>query len=420
MLEIKAPPVRLIDCMRKHLSVRLNALMLSAIMSSPAGLMAQSVTESGGIALIQAEQSPQVLARAVGSVTYSWQASTSIAGYSGTGFMETTPLDGATVTSNWSNASPEMRYTVNFSRPGTYHVWLRGFAETADDTAVSVGINGVTASQPVLNVKTLNSWSWTNSGPSSSTPVSIEVPSAGNHNIHIWMHDSGFRLDRILLTQNPNYTPELTTDFWRNQNIYQIITDRFFNGDSGNDNLSPNFNPANGGQAHGGDFKGAERKLDYIKSLGATAVWISPVLLNANGDYHGYAATDFYQTDPRMGSLNELKSFIHAAHQRGILVVNDVVVNHGSTIVDSGDAGFPNFKYPPDGYSMRYNGSRRYAAPFDNAALGVPLESLFHNNGSTQNWADATQVEYGELLSLDDFRTESSYVRDRGPGSEHR
>ena len=399
--------------MQMHPPSTLGALVIAALISTNAGLLAQSVTESGGIAMIQAEQSPQVQSRAIGGVTYSWQASTSIPGYSGTGFMETTPLEGATVTTNWSSTSPEMRYTVNFTRPGTYYVWLRGFAETADDAAVSVGINGVAASLPVLNVKSLNGWSWTNSGPTSSTPVSIEVPSAGNHNIHIWMHDPGFRLDRILLTQNSNYTPELSADFWRNQNIYQIITDRFFNGDSGNDNLSPNFNPADGGQAHGGDFKGAERKLDYIKSLGATAVWISPVLLNGNGDYHGYAATDFYQTDPRMGSLAELKSFVHAAHQRGILVVNDVVVNHGSTIVDSTDSGFPNFRYPPDGYALRYNGSRRYAAPFDNAALGVPLETLFHNNGTTENWGDATQVEYGELLSLDDFRTETSYVRDR-------
>jgi glycosidase len=413
MLAAMATPPRMIRRMQKHSSDTLSALVMAALISASTGVMAQSVNESGGIAMIQAEQSPQIQARSIEGVTYSWQASTSIPGYSGTGFMETTPLEGATVTTNWSSTSPEMRYSVNFTRPGTYYVWLRGFAETADDAAVSVGINGVAASLPVLNVKTLNSWSWTNSGPTSSTPVSIEVPSAGNHNIHIWMHDSGFRLDRILLTQNSNYTPELSADFWRNQNIYQIITDRFFNGDSGNDNLSPNFNPADGGQAHGGDFKGAERKLDYIKSLGATAVWISPVLLNGNGDYHGYAATDFYQTDPRMGSLAELKSFVHAAHQRGILVVNDVVVNHGSTIIDSTDAGFPNFKYPPDGYALRYNGSRRYAAPFDNAALGVPLETLFHNNGTTQNWGDATQVEYGELLSLDDFRTETSYVRDR-------
>ena len=413
MLATEAMPPNMKRLMQKQSLGILSALVMAALITASAVVMAQTVNESGGIAMIQAEQSPQVLARAISGVTYSWQASTSIPGYSGAGFMQTTPLDGSSVTSAWGSTSPEMRYSVNFTRPGTYYVWLRGFAETADDAAVCVGINGIAASQPVLNVKTLNSWSWTNSGPSSGTPVSIQVPSAGNHQIHIWMHDPGFRLDRILLTQNPNYTPELSADFWRNQNIYQIITDRFFNGDSGNDNLSPNFNPTNGGQAHGGDFRGAERKLDYIKSLGATAVWISPILLNGNGDYHGYAATDFYQTDPRMGSLDDLKSFIRSAHERGILVVNDVVVNHGSTIVDSGDGGFPNFKYPPDGYSLRYNGTRRYAAPFDNTALGVSLETLFHNNGTTQNWGDATQVEYGELLSLDDFRTESGYVRDR-------
>ena len=413
MLATHPAPPRMNQRMRNRLSGGIASLVAAMLFSTNVWLTAQSAFESGGIAMIQAEQSPEVISRTIQGTTYFWQASNSIPGYSGTGFMEITPSDGPSVTANWSSASPELKYTVNFTRPGTYFVWLRGFAETTDDSMVSVGINGVTAAQPVLNVKTLNSWSWTQSGPSSSAPVSIEVPSAGDHQIHIWMHDSGFRLDRILLTQNPNYTPELTADFWRHQNIYQIITDRFFNGDSGNDNLSPNFNPADGGRAHGGDFKGAERKLDYIKSLGATAVWISPVLLNGNGDYHGYAATDFYQTDPRMGSLDDLKSFIHAAHQRGILVVNDVVVNHGSTIIDSGDGGFPNFKYPPDGYSLRYNGSRRYAAPFDNAALGVPLESLFHNNGATQNWGDATQVEYGELLSLDDFRTETTYVRDR-------
>jgi len=142
--------------MQKHSSDTLSALVMAALVSASTGVMAQSVNESGGIAMIQAEQSPQIQARSIEEVTYSWQASTSIPGYSGTGFMETTPLEGATVTTNWSSTSPEMRYTVNFTRPGTYYVWLRGFAETADDAAVSVGINGVAASLPVLNVKTLN------------------------------------------------------------------------------------------------------------------------------------------------------------------------------------------------------------------------------------------------------------------------
>lgn len=89
--------------------------------------------------------------------------------------------------------------------------------------------------------------------------------------------------------------------------------------------------------------------------MGATAIWISPVLKNANGDYHGYAATDFYAVNPRMGTLADLQSLTREAQKRGILVICDVVVNHASTWVDSGDTGWPNFVYPPPGYNLRYN-----------------------------------------------------------------
>ncbi|NBQ64708.1 MAG: hypothetical protein EBT95_04065 [Verrucomicrobia bacterium] len=234
------------------------------------------------------------------------------------------------------------------------------------------------------------------------------------------MRDSWLDIDRILLTRNPNFSPVANAGFWRNQSIYQIITDRFYNGDTGNDVSGlPNFSASNGGQAHGGDFKGIEKKLDYIQALGATAIWISPILKNANGDYHGYAATDFYAVNPRMGSLADLQSLVREAQKRGILVICDVVVNHGSTWVDSADSGWPNFLYPPAGYNLKYNsGGSQYAAPFDNGSLqaqfgNTNLNNIFHNNGTTQNWGDATQVEYGELLSLDDFRTESAYVRQK-------
>ena len=71
-----------------------------------------------------------------------------------------------------------------------------------------------------------------------------------------------------------------SNEFWQAQSIYQIITDRFFDGDPSNNNADGNYNPASSGSVHGGDFKGIEQKLDYIKALGATAIWISPVVLN--------------------------------------------------------------------------------------------------------------------------------------------
>ena len=134
---------------------------------------------------------------------------------------------------------------------------------------------------------------------------------------------------------------------WQDQNIYQIVTDRFFNGDVANDNADGNFNAAAAQGVHGGDFKGIEQKLDYIEALGATAIWISPVVLNANGDYHGYAASDFYKVAPHFGSLDDLKHLINAAHAKGLLVIDDIVVNHGALLLNSNDSGSPNFRLSP-------------------------------------------------------------------------
>ncbi|MEY2439819.1 MAG: hypothetical protein QOI34_1204, partial [Verrucomicrobiota bacterium] len=197
---------------------------------------------------------------------------------------------------------------------------------------------------------------------------------------------------------------------WQQQNIYQIVTDRFFNGDVANDNADANYNAAAGQSVHGGDFKGIEQKLDYIKGLGATAIWISPVILNGNGDYHGYAGRDFYKVDPHFGNLADLKHMIEAAHARGLLVIDDVVVNHGAQLLNSNDSGYPNFRGAP-GYNLFYrDNAKQYATPFDSGS-GQSLASLFHTNGFIQNFSNTAQVELGSLEGLDDFRTENAYVQ---------
>jgi glycosidase len=198
---------------------------------------------------------------------------------------------------------------------------------------------------------------------------------------------------------------------WQAQNIYQIVTDRFFNGDVSNDNADGNYNPSAGQGVHGGDFKGIEQKLDYIKALGATAIWISPVVKNVNGDYHGYAGSDFYNVDPHWGTLADLQHLIQTAHSKGLLVIDDVVVNHGSQLLNSNDSGYPSFLAPPNGYNLFYrDNSKQYASPFGPGS-GQSLTTLFHNNGFIQDFTNTTQVEMGSLEGLDDFRTESSYVQ---------
>ena len=202
--------------------------------------------------------------------------------------------------------------------------------------------------------------------------------------------------------------------FWQSQSIYQVITDRYYNGDPSNDNADGNYDPAgdSGTSVHGGDFKGLEKKLDYIKGLGATAIWISPIVVNANGEFHGYAGRDFFNVDPHWGSLADLQHMIQAAHARGLLVIDDIVCNHGGDLIYSTDSGYGNFIAPPGGYNMVFrSNSKQYLPPFDLNATNPAITNLFHNNGLIQNFNDTNQVVFGELSGLDDFKTESPYVR---------
>jgi len=115
--------------------------------------------------------------------------------------------------------------------------------------------------------------------------------------------------------------------------IYLLMPDRFANGNPANDaasamNEKPN-RPFDGGR-HGGDIQGIINNLDYIKELGATAIWSTP-LLEANlpsYSYHGYALTDTYKIDPRYGSNDDYKNLATQAHQKGLKLVMDYVTNH--------------------------------------------------------------------------------------------
>ena len=412
---------------RPHSVLRIPHIRLAfwaAMLLASAAVGLGQVTETAGTVRLEAEAFSSQTPRNVGGVTYTWTPLADTPGFSGTGYIEAVPdVESAiaTVTNDWESTSPQVDYVITFTNSGTYYVWIRGYAGDASSAGLYVGLNGVSPVNARVDLPQYNTWSWSNSAAGSAVPVSVNIPAAGTYTLNLWMRNSGLDIDRLLLTRNPNFSPVPDANFWRNQNIYQIITDRFFDGDPSNNNFYGGAEPATGNKTHGGDWVGVERKLDYIKALGATAIWLSPVLRNGNGDfdYHGYAATDFYNVDPRFGSLADLQRLVREAQKRGILVINDVVVNHGSTWVDSGDGGWPNFVYPPSGYNLRYNsGGRQYAAPFDPASISAAfgnsnLANIFHNHGTTQNWGDATQVELGELLSLDDFRTESPYIRQR-------
>ncbi|MFC0253338.1 glycoside hydrolase family 13 protein [Massilia consociata] len=115
--------------------------------------------------------------------------------------------------------------------------------------------------------------------------------------------------------------------------IYQVMPDRFANGDPSNDSTPDTLekaNRANGSGRHGGDIQGMIDKLDYIAGMGFTQLWPTPLVENDMPaySYHGYAATDHYRIDPRYGSNEDFRRLSVEAKKRGIGLIQDVVLSH--------------------------------------------------------------------------------------------
>jgi glycosidase len=115
--------------------------------------------------------------------------------------------------------------------------------------------------------------------------------------------------------------------------IYQVMPDRFANGNPANDTIAgmpDKLDRANGGGRHGGDIKGITDHLDYIAGMGFTMLWPTPLLESNMPDYsyHGYATTNHYRIDPRYGSNEEFRDMVAQARSKGIGVIQDVVLNH--------------------------------------------------------------------------------------------
>lgn len=158
--------------------------------------------------------------------------------------------------------------------------------------------------------------------------------------------------------------------------IYFIFTDRFNNGDKTND-IEIDINNPYG--YHGGDLQGIINKLDYIKELGFTAIWISPVMKNDPGSYHGYLGIDFYEINPNFGTMEKLQELVKTAHSKGIKVILDFVVNHtGRTHPWASD---------PKYYDW------------------------FHHRGTIVNWNDQKEVEEGDQDGLPDFNQDNPEVK---------
>ncbi|MFC9683583.1 pullulanase-type alpha-1,6-glucosidase [Streptomyces sp. NPDC056948] len=234
------------------------------------------------------------------------------------------------------------------------------------------------------------------------------------------------------------------------EQFYFVLPDRFANGDPRNDKggltgsrLSTGYDPTDKGFYQGGDLKGLTKRLDYIKGLGTTALWMAPIFknqpvqgtgANASAGYHGYWITDFTQVDPHFGTNKDLETLIDKAHAKGMKVFFDVITNHTADVVDYEEksydylskGAFPYLtkdgkpfddadyadgtkKFPPVG-----TGSfpRTPAVPAAKKNVKVPSwlndPTMYHNRGDSTFAGESSG--HGDFGGLDDLWTERPEV----------
>jgi glycosidase len=197
---------------------------------------------------------------------------------------------------------------------------------------------------------------------------------------------------------------------FKKQVIYQIVTDRFFNGDTSNDNPSQSAGLFDSTRTNwfaywGGDLAGIQQKMSYIKGMGVTAIWISPTVDNENlnlntsspisAPYHGYDARDFMRVEEHFGnssnSWTAFNNLVTAAHINGIKVIVDWANNHSN-----------------------YNAGGEFGALYNNgvfmASDSNDPHGYFHHNPNIADYNDRYQLQYYTLVGLEDLNQENATI----------
>ncbi|MFI5708425.1 pullulanase-type alpha-1,6-glucosidase [Kribbella sp. NPDC051620] len=247
-------------------------------------------------------------------------------------------------------------------------------------------------------------------------------------------------------------SPSLRQDLTK-ERFYFLMADRFANGNKANDSggltgdrLTTGLDPTDKGFYHGGDLAGVMQKLDYIKSLGTTSIWLTPSFknrpvqgegANVSAGYHGYWITDFTQIDPHLGTNADMQQLITLAHQKGMKVFFDIITNHTADVIayQSGQYGYiPKSTAPYKDANGNVFDDKLYAGgdtfpPLDaqtsfpnvpvfktpaDATVKQPAwlndPTLYHNRGDSTFAGES--AEYGDFVGLDDLFTEQPKVRD--------
>lgn len=180
--------------------------------------------------------------------------------------------------------------------------------------------------------------------------------------------------------------------------IYQIMPDRFANGDYSNDSypdmMQTGINRGKMYFRHGGDIQGIIDHLDYISNLGATAIWATPLLENDQpyASYHGYAITDFYNIDKRFGTNKLYKKYVSIAHQHGLKIVMDIVLNH------CGNENWLMKDIPSANWIHQWPEFTK--SNFRSSIVSDPYASDFDKNKLSEGWFDYSMPDLNQSDTL--------------------
>jgi glycosidase len=194
---------------------------------------------------------------------------------------------------------------------------------------------------------------------------------------------------------------------WREEFIYFLLIDRFHDDHNRQVGISQNRyrgfgTPDELRKICGGTLKGITRHLEYIRDLGCTALWLSPVFENNPGSYHGYAIQNYLDVDKRFGTKADLEELVDRAHALDMRVFLDIVLHH------SGD----NWFYPSDAPYYYYQDIEFPLAGWRYDDRPVPVElrdsKLYNRKGSIRNYDSYPETSRGDFMTLKTFRNDDS------------
>jgi glycosidase len=210
--------------------------------------------------------------------------------------------------------------------------------------------------------------------------------------------------------------------------IYLIMPDRFANGDKTNDVIAGMNETALNRDSmyyrHGGDLEGIINRLDYLKDLGVTTIWLNPVLENNEfkTSYHGYANTENYKIDPRFGTNELYKKLVSECHKRGLKMIKDLVHNHiGSQHFTMLDMPMKNWVHQWSNYTKTSYREQVHMDPYAsktdkdlmlNGWFDKHMPDLNHDNPYVKNYITQSHIWWIEYSGLDGFRLDTYAYND--------